>query len=237
VIVAGVGRAVRVWELDGGRSVGEPLRCHESGPVWSVAVGKVGGRPVIVAGFGSAMWVWELDGGRPVDEPLCVEGGPVCSLAVGELGGRSVIVFGCDNGAVRVWELEWGRPVGDSLEAHEDHRRVVWSRQDGNRVWQMWELEWCRPEVKPLLVGERNVCSVAVGELGGRPVIVAGGEDGTVWVCWTRGQRERTISVHAPVHSVALAPDARIVVAASRGLMVLKLHPMAYSLWLARTME
>ena len=71
IVSGGVDDTVRVWRLDGGGPVGEPLRGHTGG-VSAVAVGALpDGIPVIVSGGGDAMVrVWRLAGGGPVGEPL-----------------------------------------------------------------------------------------------------------------------------------------------------------------------
>ena len=46
----------------------------------------------------------------------------------------------------------------------------------------MWDLLTGRPRGAPLVGHRRKVLAVAVGELGGRPIAVSGGNDDTVRV-------------------------------------------------------
>ena len=85
----------------------------------------------------------------------------VRSVAVGELDGRPVIVSGGYDGTVWVWNLA-----------------------SGTSRWPFARLFFGRntPRGKPLLGHTGLVSSVVLGELDGRPVIVSGGDDGTVRV-------------------------------------------------------
>ena len=71
VIVSGDGDGtVRVWLLEDGTLVGEPLRAH-TGHVAGLAAGHLGdGTPVIVSGGIDEVRVWRLDDGTPIREPL-----------------------------------------------------------------------------------------------------------------------------------------------------------------------
>ena len=74
VIISGGGwedSTIRVWRLDDGTPLGEPLHGHNS-RVAAVTVGRlVDGTPVIVSGDGDGIVrVWRLEDGTPVGEPL-----------------------------------------------------------------------------------------------------------------------------------------------------------------------
>ena len=157
-----------MWRLADGTPVGEPLTGHAGG-VRAVAVGALrDGTPVIVSGGGDGtVRVWRL-ARRPLSpgfrvvaarpEPLTGHGG-VHAVAVGALrDGTPVIVSGGGDGTVRVWRLA-RRPLSLGFQ-------VVG-----------------RPVGEPLTGHTGRVSAVAVGALpDGTPVIVSGGEDGTVRV-------------------------------------------------------
>src|ERR1039458_10225276 len=68
LIVSGSGdQTVRVWDLETGEGVGEPLRGHEW-QVSAVAVAEHGGRRLIVSGGDRTVRVWDLETGEGVGE-------------------------------------------------------------------------------------------------------------------------------------------------------------------------
>jgi WD40 repeat protein len=187
---------VRVWDLELGSQVGEPLRGHD-GPVNWVAVGQLGGRPVAVSGAGEndgTVRVWDLALGRQIGEPLSSHNWvglkePIRALAVGHLEGRLVAVSSLtNNGTMNVWDLELGRQVRELplVWAHAiavvnlSGRPMVVTGHSSGEV-QVWDPKLGRQIGEPLHGGEW-VRAVAVGVLGGRPVAVSGGEDQTVRV-------------------------------------------------------
>ena len=98
-----------MWDLATGEPVGDPFAGH-AGPVRSVAVGELDGRPVVVSGSSDqTVRVWDLATGQPVGEPFTGHTGAVESVAVGELGGQPVAVSGSSDHTVRVWDLATGQ--------------------------------------------------------------------------------------------------------------------------------
>jgi len=75
IISGGNDTTVRVWRLDDGTPVGEPLRGHY-GAVNAVAAGTLpDGTPVIISGgsFGDqTVRVWRLADGTPASEPMAL---------------------------------------------------------------------------------------------------------------------------------------------------------------------
>jgi WD40 repeat protein len=77
-----------------------------SGPVTSVAVTQLDGRPVAVsASDDDTVRVWDLTTRKQIGRPLTGHTGSVNSVAVGQLDGRLVAVSGGYDAAVRVWDL------------------------------------------------------------------------------------------------------------------------------------
>src|SRR5439155_6662587 len=139
----------------------QPLTGH-AGPVTAVAVGRLGDRDVIVSGSEDAtVRLWDADG-RSVGQPLTGGTDQVRAVAVGRLGDRDVIVAGTYGrylGDVLAWDAD-GRPIGQPPRRGRVHGKVdvVLTSHSG------------------------TVGAVAVGQLGGRDVIISGDADGTVKV-------------------------------------------------------
>ncbi len=116
VIVCGsFSDTVRVWDLEMGVAVGEPLRGHD-GELGALALGERAGRAVIVSGgYDGTVRVWDLESGVAVGEPLWGIDGAVGALTVVKRAGRAVIVSGGFDGTVQVRDLESGAAVGEPL--------------------------------------------------------------------------------------------------------------------------
>ena len=83
-VSGGNDNTVRVWDLDAGGPVYEPLKGHH-GNVLAVAIGELHGRPIAVSGGDDKMvWVWDLEAGGPLGEPLAGHDDWVNAVALGE---------------------------------------------------------------------------------------------------------------------------------------------------------
>jgi WD40 repeat protein/V8-like Glu-specific endopeptidase len=212
IVSGGEDGTVRVWRLADGTPAGQPITAHGGGHLYAVAVGALpDGTPVIVSrgGIDDKLRVWRLAGGTPVGQPITAHGG-LGVVAVGALrDGTPVVVSGGDDGTVRVWRLAGGTPAGQPLTGHnglvhavavgalrdgtpvvvsggEDGTVRVWRLADGTprRPWQARRPHGRQTTGHQILTGHTGtVRAVAVGALpDGTPVIVSGGEDGTVRV-------------------------------------------------------
>lgn len=165
----------RVWNLATGRQRDDlPTRIRqavarwarhgvmtEKGPVNTVVLGEVDGRPVAVTlatkarfdairyyptflGERSRLWVWDLATLRLLGEPSIISP-RATSVATGQLAGQPIAVTGCEDGTLRMWDLRKAGPVGKPLTGHS-----------------------C------------PVTAVAVSASDGQAIAVTGGEDGSV---------------------------------------------------------
>nr|WP_144298894.1 WD40 repeat domain-containing protein [Streptomyces sp. TLI_235] len=110
-------RTVRIWDLDRGTQLGDPVTCP-TGEVRKLTVGTVGGRPTIVTGDWRGkgqVRLWDLATRETVDDPLTgLESVFIDFFAV--LDGRLV---GATSGGIychfRVWDLITREAVGGQI--------------------------------------------------------------------------------------------------------------------------
>ncbi|WP_214111186.1 AAA family ATPase [Acrocarpospora catenulata] len=196
-VTAGEDKTLRVWDLDAGVQLGEPLKGHTS-RVLAVALAEVGGRLVAVSGSSDeTVRAWDLDARAQLGEPLTGHTGGVWAVAVTELDGRPVAVTGSGN-KVRVWDLTTRTPIGDPLAGHAGgvwavavtrlKGRPVAVTGSGDGTIRLWDLDARAQLGEPLTGHTGGVWAVAVTELDGRPVTVTGSDDRTlrVWDLTTR---------------------------------------------------
>lgn len=155
---------IRVWDLRRATQIGLPMAGSTyvdgiPGAVEAVAIGDLGGAPVAVtAGADGSVRIWDLRRRSQLGGPMIGDTGTsrdrgVTSVATGDLDGTPIAVTGARDGTVRIWDLGRREQAGPPMITYRDPRdeRVV-SLRDG-------------------------VISVALANVDGRPVAVAGGAD------------------------------------------------------------
>jgi len=174
VVSADTVNALRWWDVATGELLGEWSVGDLSEPRLlpgsigaAVAVAEVDGRPVVVsAGENGMIRCWDPATGRLRAEfPSGCKIGTeqlITAMAVAELDGRPVVVTHHVNGTLRRWDLSAGKPLGRPL-AHRRAGRPL-ARDDGSTVY----LEYVTVRV------------MALGEIGGRQVLICPAIDGTV---------------------------------------------------------
>lgn len=179
-------RTVRIWDPPV-QPLAQPLAGHDS-KVASVAVGRIGERDVIVSGgWDRTVRVWDEEG-CPVGQPLTGHTSAVYSVAVGRVSGEDLIISGSDDNTMRIWN-ERGAQVQHPPTSPE-RAPVPGARTDTGGTLQ--------GTVTVRLFGNPDniditrqypgpVYAVAVGQLGGRDVIVSGNDDQTVRIWDERG--------------------------------------------------
>jgi WD40 repeat protein len=98
-------KTVRVWDLDKGVPVGDPLTGHADG-VRAVAVGTLDEQPVAVTGgLDKTVRVWDLTSGQPLGPLLTGHAAAVNAVAIGQVNGETTIVSGSLDGTLRLWDV------------------------------------------------------------------------------------------------------------------------------------
>ena len=161
--------------------------------IYSVAVGKAGGRDVIASGGADgAVRCWDAIDGTQIGADLAGHRDSVTSVEMGRVAGRDVIVSGSSDGTVRVWDAATRAAVMEPLRGHGDYvRKVVLGRAWARDVIvaicaEEWVQVWDASTGVPVTVFLADIESLAVGRAGGRDVIVADATDGSVRV-WDLG--------------------------------------------------
>jgi WD40 repeat protein len=187
--------AIRVRDLTTGAPIGQPLTLRSVDPLTdrtvatAIAIAQLDGRPVIVSGSGDgAVQVWDLASGAPIGQPLIdrsvdpLAARTVNAIAIAQLDGRPVILSGdggggvedSADGTIRVWDLATGAPIGQPVTGPFDGTTGLLGSPPG----------------------DAEVGALAVAQLDGRSVIVAGSGDATVrvWDLATRAPIGRPLT-------------------------------------------
>jgi WD40 repeat protein len=188
VIMSGGGDGtIRVWDLESGDALSR-FTGHAGG-VGTVAVGERQGRPVIVSGGGDGtVRVWDVEARVTVLGPFTGHASGVTAVTLGQRHGRPLIVSGGGDGTIRMWDLGTGDPVLDPVTGHDPVQAVVLSKRHNRPVIisgcggmvRVQDLGTGEPVLHSLTGHNGRVSAVAVGLQDGRPVIMSGGDDGTV---------------------------------------------------------
>jgi WD40 repeat protein len=193
VISASKDATVRVRDPASGAPLGDPFTGH-TGRVNAVATAVLDGRPVVVSGGDATVRVWDLASGAPVGDPFTGHTGQVNAVATAVLDGRPVVVSGGVAGTVLVWDPASGAPVGVPILSHQTVYEVATAVLDGRplvvvygqefdkklmffyETVQVWDLAHREPLDGPRFWEFLGMSSVAVGQMGGMPVVaIAGG--------------------------------------------------------------
>ena len=97
-----------------------------------------------------------------------------------------------------------------------------WSSPADTTGRWLWDARSGAPQGEPLTGHNRDVLSVAFGEIDGQPLVVSGGHDGTVRLWHASGNGPATtISLGSAVRHVLLLPPSGLSVGLAGGLVVI----------------
>jgi WD40 repeat protein len=230
VVSGGDDATVRVWDLESGELLHQPLTGHD-GDVNALALGELHGRAIVASGGNDrTVRLWDLVSGESLGAALQGHRRKVRAVAIGEFRDRPIVVSGSNDNTVRVWDLDSGRLLYEPLVGHHGNVTAIAVGElrgcaiavSGSEDFtlRVWDLEVGRP-LGTLQGHEGFVHTVALGELGGRPIAVSGGDDKTVrvWALDTGGPLGRPLRGHREwVTAVAVGALGGRQIAVSGGI-------------------
>lgn len=220
LISGSLDNTLRIWSLETGCTVGEPLRGHDSG-VSSVAVSL--DEDLIVSGsHDRTLRIWNIKTGKAVGNSLRGHSSGVWSVAASRDG--EFIVSGSEDKTIRIWSAKTGKTIGNPLCGHCSGVRSVAVSPNGKHIVsgsedntiRIWNLATGDAIGKPLHGHHGRVLSVAVSPDGKR--IVSGSGDSTlrIWSMRTGDTIGHPLCGHSyPVCSVVVTPDGKRIISAS----------------------
>lgn len=192
VLTAGDDRTVRVWDPATPSTTGTVLGDRLPTEAKSVAAGRVGDRTIaMVGGADGSMRVWDLAARVPVGGALPGHQDVVNKIAIGTVRSRNVAVSAGEDGDIRLWDLDAPVPTSTSLGrvrnavkavavgTIRDVAVAVTGSDDGET--RVWDLALGRLHGLGLVGPEKGAESIDFGYDNGRPLIVSGNWDGTIW--------------------------------------------------------
>jgi WD40 repeat protein len=208
-------------------------RPHRTYSVNHQTVATLDVRPVIVAGVSDgAVFIRHLVSTETCYNRVPRYRGGVSAAAVGRLNTSSVIVLAGADGIIRLLDLHSNSLLGELVRGHRSRisavtvgalngHPVIVSGGEGGTV-QLWEVT-AEPRRGPVLRGhEGEVRSIVMGFLDRSAVIISGAEDGTVRVWDGNGKALSSIGIGSEIHGLASAGGGNVVVATTRGLLLLE---------------
>ncbi len=211
---AGADATVRLWNLDTGQQIGNPLEGHTNW-VWRVAFSPDGQR-LASAGFDGTVRLWKPDTGQQIGNPLDRHTGGAYAVAFSPDAQR-LASAGHDR-SVRLWNPDTGQQIGNPLEGHTgavtavafspDAQRLASAGHDG--TIRLWNPDTGQQIGNPLEGHTDAAYEVAFSPDGQR--LASAGRDGTIrlWNPDTGQQIGNPLAGHTrEVAAVAFSPDGQ----------------------------
>ncbi|CAG7853144.1 COMPASS-like H3K4 histone methylase component WDR5B {ECO:0000303/PubMed:19567704} Short=AtWDR5B {ECO:0000303/PubMed:19567704} [Serendipita indica DSM 11827] len=216
---------IRLWDVDTGQAVGEPLQGHGDG-VCAVEFSPDGSR-IVSGSHDNTIRFWHVDTGQPDGEPLRGHQNSVWVVAFSPDGSR--VVSGSRDWTIRIWDVETGEPVGEPFSGHQGSVNTVGFSPDGSRVVsgsddrtiRLWDVDTGHPVGKPLLSHTDWIYAVGFSPDGSR--IVSGSLDSTIqlWDVETGQAVGEPLRGHlGQVLTAKFSPDGSKIVSGSSDNMI-----------------
>jgi hypothetical protein len=176
-------------------ATGDRLRTLDQRGAPSIAIGELSGTPIAVTSAGSAVTAWDLRTGEQLHE-LTGHTDAVESVALGELAGTPIAVSASNRDhTLRRWDLTTGEQIGEpfgNLLGWDEGRALAVTEVDGRTLvvdgyrggLAVWYLATGAAPVLDMRLSEGQTGelsaarTVAIGNLEGAPVAVAGSGSG-----------------------------------------------------------
>ncbi|KAG9076262.1 hypothetical protein FRC06_009602, partial [Ceratobasidium sp. 370] len=211
---------VRVWDMDTGALVGDPLIGH-SAAVASVAFSP-DGRRIVSGSYDETVRMWDANTGGLIGSPLVEHPHRVYSVAFSPDGRYTA--HGTSGNAVRIWNGETSTSTGSpfvassgrisSVAFSSDGRYIASGSMDGVQLWNAAEVT----PIGKLHSGHSfDVTCIAISP--DNRFIASGSKDKTIRI-WDLDKHSRTDTVLAGhfghVNSVAFSPDGDRIASGSQ---------------------
>lgn len=219
--------SIRIWDPTTGQRL-HTLRSHRSWVLNALGYTVRGHSMAATAGADGLLHLWDLDARRHL-KGVAAHKDWIQALAIVAVNDELILVTGSEDSAIRTWSAETGEPRG-ALAAHTDwvqslatlDRRgatplLASASADGTvRVWDLGAME----EFGPPSSRRRAYHCVALIELDGEPVVIAGGTGGGIdfWHAITGFHLRTTRVTDATANSLAVTTlPSGTLVASSHG--------------------
>ena len=201
---------LRIWDLDSGQLVGEPLTGHAARINdilgWTTPFGEI---RLATASSDGSIRLWDPDAGTQVGRSLTGHAGPVRDMCIFTTRhGDAWLASVGDEGAIRIWDPDAGRQIGRPLKgpacpmtcvasfsaANGEPRLVTTGDDYIVRVWDPGTGQ----RLGRLSSGEENLCDTVLAGTNreGRTRLVTSGMDRSIRI-WDIATGKPTYALHA----------------------------------------